>query len=311
MTAPTTTTMPHGYGRYTQGCRCDQCRGAKATYMRTKRAEAGQRSRAAKSEGQLYVADGIAHGITGYRDHSCRCAVCRRARKGADFRSIPPKLTTSIPLVEGFGAARRVQALYRWGWPFAAQAEKAGLSVDELIALTEPVLISGRIARLIERLYDQLAMAIPPSTSASEQARADGSARGWALPLEWDDDEIDNPGAIPATVPGGGPVALKAWLVNYQVLAARGLPRRQIAEAMNTTSKAIKEKLVRARSEGYLPAGIVLPRGPQSSLVTPCGTPSAFARHKRRGEAVDEACLAANRAYKAAEARARRQAVAA
>ena len=44
---------------------------------------------------------------------------------------------------------------------------------------------------------------------------------------------------------------------------------------------------------------------PVSELV-PCGTQSAYARHKRRGEEVDPACLTAAREYKAEWMRRRR-----
>lgn len=63
---------PHGYNRYTHGCRCEECRAAKATYMRDKRARA-------RAVGQRVV-EGIKHGTAGYKDHLCRCETCLGAK---------------------------------------------------------------------------------------------------------------------------------------------------------------------------------------------------------------------------------------
>ncbi len=75
----------HDYIRYTRGCRCDECRAAKAAYMREKRAHWARKRRLSEADGagRHFVA-GITHGYSGYQDHSCRCEVCcaSRARPG-------------------------------------------------------------------------------------------------------------------------------------------------------------------------------------------------------------------------------------
>lgn len=63
----------HGYGAYTNGCRCEVCRRAKAAYMRLKRA--------AEPTGHV---EGITHGYAGYQDYKCRCDICRTAKYRAD-----------------------------------------------------------------------------------------------------------------------------------------------------------------------------------------------------------------------------------
>lgn len=196
-----------------------------------------------------------------------------------------------------FGTARRVQALYRWGWPFEAQAENCTLSAAELSALTEPAPISFAVAVAVEDLYDKLSMKVPPATLATEQTRADGAARGWRLPLEWDDDEIDDPAAIPASVTPMTAEANEAWLQNYALLVRQGFSRQQAADLLGTTPKAIKERLVRARAGDYLPAGVPV-RSPRTvSPAIPCGSRAAYTRHRRHGEPIDEACRKANTAY--------------
>jgi hypothetical protein len=61
----------HGYSGYSNGCRCETCRAAKADYMARRRADA-------------YVTDStpeadpdITHGTrSAYEERGCRCAQC-------------------------------------------------------------------------------------------------------------------------------------------------------------------------------------------------------------------------------------------
>jgi hypothetical protein len=82
----------HGYGRYTNGCRCEVCRAAKAAYMRKRRAfgralaqqwtatstgQRGNRSNAWAPGSKRYVAPIGTHGTrAGYDEHGCRCEPC-------------------------------------------------------------------------------------------------------------------------------------------------------------------------------------------------------------------------------------------
>lgn len=57
---------PHGtLTRYTQGCRCDECRAASREYARKKY---GHRPR------EEYI---VEHGAAAYKTRGCRCDVCR------------------------------------------------------------------------------------------------------------------------------------------------------------------------------------------------------------------------------------------
>ena len=92
----------HGYVAYTKGCRCDICRGAKADYMRERRALArtvaqrhtvsstGKRSsrQNARTPGATrHVAPIARHGTRyGYEEAGCRCFDCTDARTAADRR---------------------------------------------------------------------------------------------------------------------------------------------------------------------------------------------------------------------------------
>lgn len=78
--------IEHGYTRYSHGCRCQVCRGAKAAYSREFRA---RRARARKlvqqhGTGGANFVPGIVHGYSGYSNWSCRCAVCVAAKRDSD-----------------------------------------------------------------------------------------------------------------------------------------------------------------------------------------------------------------------------------
>jgi len=82
MTTPMFAT--HGYGAYSNGCRCDECKAAKREYMRRKRHDA---SAARRNAGVGYVAKGITHGTySGYQDAYCRCYLCSAAKSDRDHR---------------------------------------------------------------------------------------------------------------------------------------------------------------------------------------------------------------------------------
>jgi hypothetical protein len=65
----------HGYGAYTQGCRCPECKDAKAAYMRERRSTAYL---AATPEP---VPD-VTHGTrSAYEERGCRCPECKAAQE--------------------------------------------------------------------------------------------------------------------------------------------------------------------------------------------------------------------------------------
>jgi transposase len=155
--------------------------------------------------------------------------------------------------VDGFGTARRIQALCRLGWSLAEQAHITGRTIAEfeVLILAEPV--PTRVAYLIDALYQRLSTSGWRRSASAERIRAEAARRGWAPPLEWAADTIDDPAAVPASTPGSGPERLRAWLVNYQTLDAQGLSRKEIAFKLRTTPELIKDRLRRARHNGFLP----------------------------------------------------------
>jgi hypothetical protein len=63
--------LTHGYGGYSRGCRCEECKDAKAKYMSAKRRAATE----AAQPGEAVA--GVTHGTrSAYKDKGCRCEKC-------------------------------------------------------------------------------------------------------------------------------------------------------------------------------------------------------------------------------------------
>ena len=74
----------HGYGPYTNGCRCEICRKAKAAYSARARAAGRENARAGR------YPSGVTHGSrSAYEERGCRCEKCcarQLARHRADAK---------------------------------------------------------------------------------------------------------------------------------------------------------------------------------------------------------------------------------
>lgn len=101
--------------------------------------------------------------------------------------------------VDATGSRRRLQALARLGW----SQRKLAHHIDSDHKTTQRIQngqlpqIRRHTAERITALYDQLWDKPGPSPRTIQHA----IRQGWALPLEWDDDALDNPDATPHIVP--------------------------------------------------------------------------------------------------------------
>lgn len=104
-------------------------------------------------------------------------------------------LATTVPAV---GARRRLQALAFMGWTNEQieQRMAAGVTMTSFIFRHER--ITQALHQRVKDVYDALWDQTPPDTYGNRRAAARARARGWAPPLAWDDDDIDNPAARPA-----------------------------------------------------------------------------------------------------------------
>lgn len=98
-------------------------------------------------------------------------------------------------LVPALGTRRRLQALVAFGYLRRQLAERLGMDPSNLGRLfrEDTTHVVALTARNIAALFEQLSAQPGPS----ERARNEGARRGWAVPMAWDDDAIDDPTATP------------------------------------------------------------------------------------------------------------------
>lgn len=104
-------------------------------------------------------------------------------------------LATKVPAA---GAHRRLQALTYVGWT----NKDIERQMDAGATITSWILRHDRITQELHQrvcaVYDALWNQTPPDTIGNRRAAARARSRGWAPPLAWDDEAIDDPDARPA-----------------------------------------------------------------------------------------------------------------
>jgi len=96
--------------------------------------------------------------------------------------------------VSPLGTQRRLRALAAIGWRTEDLAERLGMprrNVHLLRTKPRTPTINRTTAERVARLYEQLSGRPGPSELTRKRARA----RGWAPPMAWDDERLDDPRA--------------------------------------------------------------------------------------------------------------------
>ncbi len=172
--------------------------------------------------------------------------------------------------VPRIGAQRRIQALMSIGWTHEALAA-AGAPGTARVLSAQGHLMTATRWREVRDVYDQLSMTSGPSALTRGWSRS----LGYAPPLAWDDETIDDPTAAPQgagekdnsdervvdlvavrrVVEGGSPegVALTRVerLIATRMLAAAGASDAEIAERVGVSSRTV----LRARKAAEIPPG--------------------------------------------------------
>lgn len=145
------------------------------------------------------------------------------------------------------GAGRRLRALAALGWPTTELAARAGLPERALeSALEGDLAIDVDLAR-VTALYEELSMSPGPCASTQTHARRNG----WAPPLSWEEDNIDDPNAKPQgliSTSSGGATTVE----DLAELAARGLTTREVADRLGVTTSAITQLLRRRQASAVM-----------------------------------------------------------
>jgi hypothetical protein len=145
--------------------------------------------------------------------------------------------------VLGIGAARRLHALHRIGWPFNELAARCGLSIDrvQVLARRTPRIIPWPVWKAIYDIYTQLSGTPGPS----ERARLYGARRHWPSTLDWEDLDIDDPRVEVTPCTAEPPPALgkaeaaDARAAEVQELTRKRLSAREIADRMGIDKRTV------------------------------------------------------------------------
>ncbi|WP_017974344.1 hypothetical protein [Actinopolyspora halophila] len=116
-------------------------------------------------------------------------------RKLAAIAEHPQRRSGTYQRVPITGFRRRAHALAYMGWGMKDQARMMGYGPGtvETVTRRHSQTVSVRLDDAMRALFDRLALQPGPNPVAAGVARK----RGWAPPLAWDDDTIDDPAARP------------------------------------------------------------------------------------------------------------------
>lgn len=130
----------------------------------------------------------------------------RRVRRETERRVLAVKPSIEIlnpgSRIDATGSRRRLQALITRGWSMSEVARRVPISVTTL----NETLVGGQVtvayARLIRAVYDELWDQNPPAGTPQQKASITKSLRraqsaGYAPPLAWGEQTIDDPDAVP------------------------------------------------------------------------------------------------------------------
>ncbi|MFE7111708.1 helix-turn-helix domain-containing protein [Streptomyces sp. NPDC057575] len=201
---------PHGdSNRYAYGCRCESCTKAASRADLERRLDrmAGRSRHVPAGPARQHVQKLLRQGLSKAQiDRASGVPVTtvqRLVRGQANIRRENAEKILRVQLnvrvtqgdVSACGAMRRVRALYALGHFNWEIARVAGVSRDAVCYLA-----SGKWSTLkvsmddgIRAAYDQMSM----RAGGSWKTRQLAERNGWAPPLAWDDDTIDDPAAVP------------------------------------------------------------------------------------------------------------------
>jgi hypothetical protein len=167
--------------------------------------------------------------------------------------------------VSGIGTVRRLQALVAIGWPGAQLAARIGWASNNLWGL---ILHQQRVnlatARLVADLYEELWDQPGPSV----RARSLAARNGWAPPMAWDDEDLDDPATQPQQPEDlrrgrGGARPAQYVVEDWDDTFDHHQGDLELAAArLRMNSETLRTALLRARRRGLEPRGFEAERRP-------------------------------------------------
>lgn len=248
-------------------CRCWDCTYAHNEWDRDRRAEAErngpglvdvgpvrQHIRALMADGATLMEIASAAGVTiaslsGILHHAerttMRSALARKVTAVTSIDQRAPDEVAADKVVPAVGSRRRVQALMTRGWSQGAIAERVGCAVRtiwQLVTADQPGIVA-RHHLAICRVYDELWDQEPSAENRWQRAgivkvKLDARRKGYAPPLAWDDDTIDDSDATPDY---GAPEPTAAERdATMRALYEQGMNDAQIGEAIGRSRDTVR-----------------------------------------------------------------------
>ena len=128
-----------------------------------------------------------------------------RAATAAKLLAVRPdrRLVADDRRIGATGTRRRLQALVALGWCRSEIARRSGLSQNTIGRAMVRDGCALATARAVHRVYEEMWDQRPPVETGEQRcsashARREAARKGWAPPMLWDDETIDDPAASPA-----------------------------------------------------------------------------------------------------------------
>lgn len=159
-----------------------------------------------------------------YANGGCRCDPCSAAAtRGRKVRRLVTRDQADPLTVSAVGSRRRLHALMTVGWSLPRMEREAGVKRWTFIRIhKEGERVHRDTAELISQLYDELWNTEPSTETKAElhgvsYSKAIAKRNGYAPPMAWDDDTIDDPAAEPRLDVAG--VQSIDWVLIDRVIA--------------------------------------------------------------------------------------------
>ncbi len=176
-------------------------------------------------------------------------------------RETAEKIMTERPSLElmadghqvlAVGTIRRLQALVYLGYSLNRLAAQLNIARSNICALMQQEQVTARKARAVRDLYDNLWNTPPGETDrrtrqSASRARNYARLHGFAPPLAWDDDTIDDPKARPEGLGSARTrSAAEQRMENLEHLLDTGAGYSEILSRLDVTRGALDQAIHRA-----------------------------------------------------------------
>lgn len=150
--------------------------------------------------------------------------------------------SANAALISAIGTVRRLRALYAMGNDCLLLSRESGVNEKTVRQLINghQSLVHAKTARKCVVLFERLQLAPALTSHAALRSINRANKLGWAKPLEWDEDDIDNPDASPY-------VSVKPdWWSEYKAYKEQNLTIDQIASIFGVNKSTFKKRLTKA-----------------------------------------------------------------